>query len=181
MRYVIRPATTADVNGVAQVARRTWDVTYAESVAIHNRTQFLDRAYAPQALCETIRREGNWFYVALQEGKTVVGFSHFLRRFDAQGELVRIYVHPHHQRSGVGRCLLGMGLAAMSTAGISHCYVSAEANNAAARAFYERFGFRLRREYGHFFGDQIIQLVEYVGSIPSLLDGVNLEPYPNTS
>jgi ribosomal protein S18 acetylase RimI-like enzyme len=99
----------------------------------------------------------------------VVGFAQFLRRIDGQGELVRIYVHPDHQRRGMGRALLATGLPELAAAGMADCYVSAEANNTAARAFYERFGFQLQREYGRFLGDQIIRLVEYAGPIAGLL------------
>jgi ribosomal protein S18 acetylase RimI-like enzyme len=160
MGYTIRPATLADVNGVTEVARYTWDLTYAQSVAPHNRRQFLDQAYTPQTLRDAISHERVWFFVALQ-GETVVGFAQYVRRFDAQGELVRIYVHPDHQRRGIGHSFLATGLAAMAAASIKLCYVSAETNNTAARAFYERFGFDLHREYGRFLGDQIIRLVEY--------------------
>ena len=173
MSYTIRPATPADVNGVTEVARLTWDVTYAHSVATHNRRQLLDRAYATQALHDAISHERGWFFVALQRG-TVVGFAQYVRRFDAQGELVRIYVHPDHQRRSIGRRFLATGVAAMAAVGINLCYASAEANNRAARAFYERFGFRLHREYGRFLGDQIIRLVEYSAPIPSLLGGTDL-------
>lgn len=173
MSYTIRPATLADVNGITEVARHTWDVTYAQSVAPHNRRRFLDRAYTPRSLREAISRERVWFFVALQ-GETVLGFAQYVRRSDGQGELVRIYVHPDHQRHGIGRGFLAIGLAEMVASGIDRCYVSAEANNAAARAFYERFGFRLHREYGHFLGDQIIRLVEYTAPIPKLLGGTGL-------
>ena len=190
MNYTIRPAAQRDVPGIANVAFHTWNITYAQTVAPHNRQKFLAQAYAPQALHDAIAQAHSWFYVAAQ-GRRVVGFAQFVRRCDtlsmadeassipdgapstpngAQAELVRIYVHPDHQRRGIGQALLGVGLAAMAVTGISHCYVSAEIGNAAARAFYERFGFRPQREYGHFLGDQIIRLVEYVAPIASLLD-----------
>lgn len=172
--YTIRPATRADMSSIAEVARYTWDVTYATSVAAHNRRHFLDQAYTPGALREAISHERGWFYVAVQ-AESVVGFAQYQRRYDDQGELVRIYIHPDHQRRGIGRVFLANGLAAMGVAGISHCFVSADANNTVARAFYERFGFRPRREYGRFMGDQIIRLVEYVAPIASALGTANLE------
>jgi len=173
MRYTIRPATPVDANGIAKVARYTWDITYAHSVAPHNRRRFLDRAYTSQALCQAITHERGWFFVALQ-GETVVGFANYVRRSDGQGELIRIYVHPDHQRRGIGVGFLAVGLAEMAATGINHCYVSAEADNTAARAFYERLGFRLNREYGRFLGDQIIRLVEYTAPISSLLGETGL-------
>ena len=57
MSYTIRPATLADVTGVTEVARHTWDITYGQSVATHNRRQFLDRAYTTQTLREAISHE----------------------------------------------------------------------------------------------------------------------------
>jgi ribosomal protein S18 acetylase RimI-like enzyme len=176
MDYMIRPATPADAPGIAKVARHTWNATYAQSIAAHNRRRFLDQSYDLDALREAIRREPRWFYVATQT-KTIVGFAHYLRRFDGQGELVRMYVRPDHQRRGIGRLFLATGLAALAKAGVGQCYVSVEADNAGARAFYERFGFRPYREYGRFLGDQIIRLVEYVAPVANLLDATR---YPTT-
>lgn len=174
MNYTIRPATLADVTAIAEVARYTWNVTYARSVATHNRQQFLDQAYAPHALYEALEYESGWFYVAVR-ARSVVGFAQYLQRLDNQGELVRIYVHPDHQRLGIGRAFLATGLAAMAATGISRCYVSVEVSNVGARAFYERLGFRPRREYGRFLGDQIVRLVEYAASIADLLDRPDLK------
>ena len=174
MNYAIRAATPSDAQAIAEVARRTWEVTYDQSVGTKSREQFLECAYALPELRETIRHARGWFYVAAH-AEAVVGFSQFLRRFDSQGELVRIYIHPEYQRHGIGRAFLSTGLTAMAETGIHLCYVSVEANNRAARAFYERFGFLLRREYGRFFGDQIIRLVEYSAPIASLLGALALE------
>jgi ribosomal protein S18 acetylase RimI-like enzyme len=173
MDYTIRPAALADSLGIARVARHTWSVTYAQSISAQNRKQVLDRSYSHQALREVIQQARGWCYVAAQS-ETVVGFAQFLRRFDAQGELVRIYVHPDHQRRGIGRGFLATGLAAMAAKGVDRCYVSVEASNVGARAFYERFDFRLHREYGRFLGDQIVQLVEYFVLIASLMDTLDL-------
>lgn len=177
MAYTIRPATPADVLGIAEVARATWDTTYAQSIASHNRRQILDRAYGPEALREAMEAEPGWFFVATAHEETIVGFAHYLQRFDAQGELVRIYVHPDHQRRGIGRAFLATGLAALAAAGISHCYVSVEVHNAGARAFYERFGFALHHKHARFLGNQLIRLVEYTAPIADLLATLNSPPH----
>ena len=173
MDYTIRPATPADAPGIAKVACITWNITYTHSIAAHNSRQFLNRAYALEILREEIEDEHTWFYVAAQ-GRGVVGFAQYIRRFDAEGELVRLYVHPDHQRNGIGRAFLATGLAALATSGIGQCYVSVEVDNIDARTFYERFGFRPYREYGHFLGNQITRLVEYKAPITQLLDVLDL-------
>ena len=173
MEYTIRVATLADIPAIARVARHTWKVTYAHTIAARNRTQFLRRAYSHQALRAAIKQRPGWFFVALL-GEAVVGFAHYLRRFDAEGELVRIYIHPNHQRRGLGRALLAAGLRAMAAEGVGRCYVSVEAENTGARAFYERFGFRPNREYARFLGDQLLRLVEYVAPVTDLLRAASL-------
>jgi ribosomal protein S18 acetylase RimI-like enzyme len=172
MSYTIRPALPADAPGIAHVAHVTWNATYAHSIAPHNRRQFLDRTYSAEAVRVTIEHEPDWFYVAAGD-RGIVGFAQYLRRFDGQGELVRIYVHPDHQRRGIGRGFLKTGLAALAAAGIGRCYVAVEMDNTPARAFYEQAGFRPGREYGRFLGDQIIRLVEYVAPVSRLLDALN--------
>ncbi len=156
------------------MARHTWNATYAHSIAAHNRQQFLDRVYTHKAIRAATKRGSVWFYVAVQ-AETIVGLAQYLRRCDGQGELVRIYVHPDHQRRGIGRSFLAAGSTAMAEKGINHCHVSVEASNVEARSFYARFGFRTRREYGRFLGNQIIRLVEYSAPIASLLDASNFE------
>ena len=167
MDYAIRPATLDDVAGIADVAHRTWDLTYARIIASHNRRQFIERVYTPEGLQEAIEGDRAWFYVAILD-QEIVGYAHFLRRSDSQGELVRIYVHPDHQRHGIGRAFLSAGAAAMAITGVSLCFASMEANNAGAHAFYRRFGFRQRRDYAQFLGDQLIKMVEMKVSVGEL-------------
>jgi ribosomal protein S18 acetylase RimI-like enzyme len=167
MCCTIRLASHADIGGICHVARETWRVTYAASVAVHNQRQILERSYAPEALAEAIDAGSSWFYVAVG-ASGVIGFAQFLRRIDGQGELARIYILPGCQRRGIGRALLSAGTEAMQAAGLSRCYVSVEADNAPAITFYQRLGFRRRREHANFLGDQIVRLVELQAHLPDL-------------
>jgi ribosomal protein S18 acetylase RimI-like enzyme len=166
--YTIRPAAPSDAPQIAEVAHRTWHLTYAQTIAIHNRQRFLSRAYSPRALYEAITRKPGWFYVALRND-ALVGFAHYLPRSDGQGELIRLYIHPDHQRQGIGRRFLAIGAAALIEANISHCYVSVELENPNARAFYRRFKFKPHREHARFLGDQLIRLTEYIVAAKDLL------------
>jgi ribosomal protein S18 acetylase RimI-like enzyme len=172
MDYTIRLATRTDVPAVVRVARTTWGITYTHSIAPHNLRQVLERSYGVEALSEAIAAETGWFFVAAWAA-LLVGFAQFLRRADGQGELARIYVLPRHQRRGIGRAFLAAGVEAMGVAGIHACYVSAEVDNAPALAFYQRFGFRLHREYASFLGDQILRLVELRIPLTELQDALS--------
>ena len=168
MDYVIRPATLADIEGIRQVARITWHATYAHCIAAHIRARFLEQAYATHTLSDTLNQQPHWFYVATL-AKQVIGYAQYVIRYDTQWELVRLYVHPDHQRRGIGRSFLWMGAAAMLAAGADACYASVAAENAPALAFYQRCGFRPQRRYARLLADQMIELVELRASLADMI------------
>lgn len=159
MNHVIRRAREADIPAITYVAAETWRATYAHTVAPHNQVQLLQRSYAPSALVAAIAAERAWFSVA-EVDTQIVGFAQFVYRPDGFGELARIYVLPANQRHSIGRALLVEGAADIAHAGIDVCFVSVEVDNAAALAFYRRFGFRRNRAHASFLGDQIVRLIE---------------------
>ena|GEM_PF-1975203 len=167
MEYLIRPATYADVPAIGRVARETWRITYAQSIAPHNQQLALSHFYDEKVLAAALEDPRSWFFVAVS-GHEVLGFAQFLQRSDGHGEIARIYVLPAHQRQGIGRALVHAGVRAMAEEGIHRCYVSVELDNAPAVAFYQRFGFRYHRTYVSFVGDQLVHLMELRTSLRAL-------------
>jgi len=167
MGYWVRPALYADVAAIGRVARETWRVTYAHTIAPHNQQLVLEHSYADETLAAALAAPDSWFFVAL-DGREIVGFAQFIRRRDRHGELARIYVLPNHQRRGIGRALLLAGVYALEAIGVHRCYVSVETDNAPAIAFYQRFGFRYHRLYAIFVGDQLVHLMELRTSLRAL-------------
>jgi ribosomal protein S18 acetylase RimI-like enzyme len=166
-RTTVRFATHADLAQIGHIARTTWDDTYKDTIALENRRDFLERAYKPQNLEDSIDTPGHWFYVA-EWDQQVVGFGHFLRRYHptkARAELVRLYVLPAYQNLGIGEVILKTGFAALARAKITQCFVSVQSGNMKARRFYERHGFSFHQTHGQFLGTQIITLVEYLRPI----------------
>lgn len=174
MEYCIRPATYVDVPAIGQVARETWRITYAQTIAPHNQQLVLNRSYIAEALVAALEMAHSWFFVAVS-GEEVRGFAQFLRRGDGHGELVRIYVLPAYQRRGIGSALLQAGVQAMAKEGIHRCYVSVEMDNAPAVAFYQHFGFRYHRTYASFVGDQLVHLLELKASLRALRSALQAE------
>ena len=59
-----------------------------------------------------------------------------------EGEILNLAVAPAFRRRGVG-CALGQAiLELLGSRGVAHAYLEVRASNAAARALYERLGFR---------------------------------------
>ncbi len=163
----VRFATKEDLPQIAHIARTTWDATYNKTIAPENRREFLERAYKPENLQDSIDAPGHWFYVAELNGN-LVGFGHFLKRYHpnkSRAELVRLYVLPDHQNFKIGETILKTGFDALAQAGVEQCFVSVQSSNASARRFYERHGFSFWKTHGQFLGTQIITLAEYVRPI----------------
>lgn len=169
--YTIRQARVADADEISQVAWCTWHTTYENSISSVNRQQFLERAYTPGALKVAIEQDSGWFYVATFSGK-VVGYAQLVERSDTQWDLIRLYVHPDHQRRGLGQGFLQVGARAMKAEGGEFCYASVETENKSARAFYQRFGFQEYRDFARFLGNQVIRLLELRASVDDLLQAL---------
>jgi len=144
MSVVCRPATDADVDAIATVRIRTWQAAYRGIMP----QDYLD-ALTPAAEAARMRGRGvaPGNSVAERAG-TVVAWSMVAPYRDDDvpapqpgcGELFAIYVLPEHQGAGVGRALLAYSLEQLGDLRPVLLWVARD--NAPARRFYERHGFR---------------------------------------
>jgi ribosomal protein S18 acetylase RimI-like enzyme len=120
-------------------ARALWSAT--EGVA-------LGPGDAEAELHAFLRRNPGLSFVAADAEEVVatVLCGHDGRR----GYLYHLAVRPSHRRQGLGRALVLACFAALEEAGIRRAQVSVFADNAAARAFWERLGGRLRSDLAVF-------------------------------
>ena len=90
--------------------------------------------------------DSNVFLVAERDAQ-IIGFAEFA---PSRGEVVAVYVHPHHSRQGVGTMLFSA---------IEHCAIEAGirelclSSSPTAVPFYERFGFIAGPPIVHCLGD----------------------------
>jgi ribosomal protein S18 acetylase RimI-like enzyme len=163
-KVVIRLAVGQDVVDIGNVARSTWNDTYAGIILPENQERLLGRWYIPSALHAAITQRDSWFFVAAVR-EYVMGFAQFILRENNRGDLTRIYVLPEWQRRGVGDRLLKEGLAALTARGAEEVFVQVEKDNAKGIGFYEREGFRLAREFSFELPGQNLKFLEYVFSL----------------
>jgi histidinol-phosphatase len=127
----VRPATQAD----RETLLALWEEFADDSVpawvpdARDGTAAGIDRSIAFEAA-----------YLAERDGETV-GFAAAVPYGQGAAELVELYVRPPARRAGVAAALLREVTAALRRAGVEYVFVSTGADNAAALAVYERWGF----------------------------------------
>jgi ribosomal protein S18 acetylase RimI-like enzyme len=144
---VVRDLTEEDIDAVAALHVRTWQVGYAGIVP----ADVLD-ALDPAALAERRRSRpvppGAQTVVA-EDGGAIIGFALFgpyrLQQeqdaYDpAAGELYAIYVDPGRWSTGAGRALMAAAREALAAAGYPEFRLWVLEENHRARRFYERAG-----------------------------------------
>jgi ribosomal protein S18 acetylase RimI-like enzyme len=130
MHLHYRPLGASDVAAISRVHRRACLVAYA----------FMRWSYTE----EEVRRwyagklpEWDWGMVAHEQGRAVAFVA------AAGAHIDQLFVDPDHQRRGIGAALLAAALKRNGGSATLHVF----AENAGARAFYERHGFAEARRW----------------------------------
>jgi ribosomal protein S18 acetylase RimI-like enzyme len=154
MRHVIREMTASDTDAVAQARIQGWRHAYAGLVP-QAVLDGLDAGRFSAGLRDSLpgKPPGHIHLVAEDPGEGVVGWACFgsyrpldgvddPAADDGWGELYAIYLLPAFIGRGVGRALMAATLDGLATRGRRRARLWVLRDNAAARRFYERAGFR---------------------------------------
>lgn len=145
----IRKATNEDVPKIKKIASMAWYDTYAKIMEAGTIAKFLEAAYNDERL---ERRIGDSLFLVAENEDEVIGFANFINGTELF--LSAIYVNPAFQRKHVGADLLEAGLEYFDE--YKELFVEVARNNQLARAFYDKTGFELVREYEEeLFGEKV--------------------------
>lgn len=129
------------VDAVAALARVVWQATYPGLISHAQIDAMLaDRYAAPRIRAQLDDADHAW-QVVLADGAPV-GFAHVC--LDEGGcKLDKLYVHPEHQRRGLGRALLRAIEAWARKRRARRLWLQVNRGNEAAIRAYERYGFAI--------------------------------------
>lgn len=142
---VIRPLTDADIDAVADVHVRSWQVGYAGIVPAEHLAGLDPATNAERRRSRTVR-PGQHTLVADDDGR-IAGFVSFgpavgtdddLDR--SAGRLYAVYVAPEDWGRGIGAQLFRAAQAGLAAAGYLTMRLWVLTENSRARRFYERMG-----------------------------------------
>jgi ribosomal protein S18 acetylase RimI-like enzyme len=137
----IRPALAKDITAIRNVAGLAWSAAYGRIIPHDIQGQAIASWYSQEALLTAVEARESLFLLA-ERGEILLGFISLYQRSPVVVHLARIYLLPKEQRKGLGARLLRAALELMPDS-VETATVEVEERNYAARAFYERCGFRV--------------------------------------
>ncbi|MCU7725219.1 GNAT family N-acetyltransferase [Actinoplanes sp. KI2] len=145
---IVRDATTADVEALADVHVQTWREAYRGKVPQQYLDQ-MDPAQRQRGWRQILQNPGPaTILVAEHESQGIVGFIRVSPSRDNDtdpgrvGEVQALYRLPEHWGQGVGRLLMDAGLRWLAESGYPENVLWVLATNDRARRFYEAGGWR---------------------------------------
>lgn len=137
----LRPLSDDEVDAVSALARTVWQVTYPALISQAQIDAMLADRYSPQCIRAQLGDPRQAWWVALL-GTAPAGFAHVLLD-DTRCKLDKLYVHPDHQRQGIGAALLNACAEWARAHQARHLWLQVNRGNAQAIRAYEKYGFRI--------------------------------------
>ncbi|MFN3751029.1 MAG: GNAT family N-acetyltransferase [Thiobacillus sp.] len=129
------------VDAVVALARTVWQSTYPALIPQAQIDAMLADRYAPERIRAQLGDPAHAWRVVLADGAPA-GFAHAC--LDAQGvKLDKLYVHPGHQRRGLGGALLHAIEDWARARRAARLHLQVNRGNAQAIRAYEKYGFRI--------------------------------------
>lgn len=156
-----RNATHNDAPEIAETHRTAWFETYSDAYP----GEFM-AVRTPEFFF------GTWIaFLSDKRSRTLVtcvdGNIKGVIRYVADGEITTLYVLREVQRHGMGETLIDEAELDLGRVGNKEFRASVVADNAPARAFFEKHGYSVAREYteawDHGFSPQLVELVKPAG------------------
>ncbi|HEX2829968.1 MAG TPA: GNAT family N-acetyltransferase [Burkholderiales bacterium] len=139
----IRPAGPRDVAALCALARETWRAHYPAIIGEAQTEYMLAQRYRPEIVEAELDREDIRWVVA-HDGERMVGFASFHVQDAGELKIDKLYVHPAHQRRGIGGALVERACEVARSIGASNVILAVNKRNANAIAAYRKHGFDIR-------------------------------------
>lgn len=153
--------TVNDLTELARISRLTYEDTFASANTPENMKAYLDHAFNEKQLAAELNTDGTQFFFAKAD-KTILGYLK-INMGQAQTEfqeeegleIERVYVLPDHQGKKMGKSMLNFAIDKARNLGKQYVWLGVWEHNLAARAFYDRLGFREIGSHPFVMGDDV--------------------------
>ncbi|MDB5285095.1 MAG: family acetyltransferase [Mucilaginibacter sp.] len=144
--YLIREATTADVETIIQIAEQTWWPTYEPLLGKEQVAYMLNEIYSEKKITDQVKNNEQTFLLLLEDEQPVA-FAAYSSRDEAPDiyKLHKLYCLPVTQGKGYGKILINAVIDKTKEAGKHMLDLNVNRYNK-AKDFYERMGFTIAYE-----------------------------------
>jgi len=154
----VRRFVETDVDQVRRFLRLCWLDTYKGILPDSTINKVLNTWQSPGSILAAIRRASLFFAGYFEDGE-IVGLVNAGKRDESTLVIFQIYVHPSHQRKGIGSKLLQQALDRFPE--VLKVVLDVEVGNKKGISFYEKHGFKqVGREAIDVEGERIPCIVE---------------------
>jgi GNAT superfamily N-acetyltransferase len=141
--YLIKEATTADVEAILQIAHQTWWPTYEPLLSKEQVAYMLDELYTTDKITKQIAEKQQTFLLLTEDGQPVAFAAYSPREEDAEiYKLHKLYCLPVTQGKGYGKVLINAVADKTKEAGKNTLDLNVNRYNK-AKSFYEKMGFEI--------------------------------------
>lgn len=134
----VRSATKEDLNAVHDLLVETWHATYDDIYGVEKVNEITSRYHSLEALKKQLAKPYSEFIIA-DDGADILGMAYASQKDHKLSILNQLYVHPEHQKKGVGSLLLAEVESAFP--GVFALQLEVIDKNRNAVEFYESRGF----------------------------------------
>ncbi|WP_396613343.1 GNAT family N-acetyltransferase (plasmid) [Haloferax sp. S1W] len=137
----IREATTADIDGIRDVAHDSLVASYAHALDETVIENSVDEWYGDDIAAEL--DDENALYLVCEDDEDIVAFSqsYLSGEGGVTGQISWLHVHPDHRDSGIGARLLTRTEEALVDRGVTHLTGKVLAVNEPGAEFYDHHGY----------------------------------------
>jgi len=140
-RIRIAPMRAADADAIARLAEVIWRAHYPALIGHAQIDYMLAQRYNRDVMLDELRRDDLWWDVLTLDGEPAGFASYFLTGEAGEMKLDKLYVHPQHQRRGLGGMLIEHCCRAAHARGCTRLILAVNKRNASAIAAYRKNGF----------------------------------------
>ena len=137
----ITRARKADLDGAMELLKIVWRDTYRDLLDLTSIERISGKYFTPERLSPKIEAPSTGFFLAVEE-KTIIGLIIASKREPDSIYIASLYVHPAHQKKGIGKRLLERAIEEFP--GVKRLELHVVKKNSKALAFYTGNGYVLQ-------------------------------------
>jgi ribosomal protein S18 acetylase RimI-like enzyme len=160
---IIHKASVADIPLIKKLVLEVWPSTYVPIIGEEQVAYMLQKFYNTDTLTQQMQQQAHQFIIGYN-GDTPVAFAAYAPLHDSVWKLHKLYILPQQQGMGIGKHMVNYIKTDVKKNNATSLILNVNIHNAAAIAFYNKYGFSHLRDEdidigeGYYMNDHVYTL-----------------------